>query len=263
MIHPIKCLESRIQNYQSKNFEKTKYGKKLLLLKDTHIGQTCFLIGNGPSLRPEDLTVLHENNIRCFASNRIYNTYDKTNWRTDYLVSEDEYVLEEIQGKLNEMECAYKFIPIHLNWFKNIKIKDAYYFNQSFYDNSISKTFSDNIAHDIVCRGTVITTCAQIAMYMGFKKIYLIGVDHNFSRMTDKDGNLIINNDVKDHYGVEKNADENTKGIFNVDNATQAFIDLRNFANARGVEIYNATRGGKLEVFPRVDFDTLFEKRSY
>ena len=52
---------------------------------------------------------------------------------------------------------------------------------------------------------------------------------------------------------------ENTRGIFNVDNATQAFMDLKEFAEARGVEIYNATRGGKLEVFPRVDFDDLFQ----
>ncbi len=259
MIHPIKSIESKKQAYQTINFEKTKYGKRLSLLRDKFIGQTCFLIGNGPSLRPEDLTVLHNNGIKSFASNRIYNTYDKTLWRTDFLVSEDEFVLEEIQDKVNEMKCDYKFIPIHLNWYKDIKIDNAYYFNQSFYKNGDEKKFSVDIAYDIVCRGTVITTCAQIAMYMGFRKIYLLGVDHNFSRMTDKNGNLIINSNVKDHYGVDKNADENTKGIFNVDNATQAFMDLKEFADVRGVEIYNATRGGKLEVFPRVDFDTLFK----
>ncbi len=259
MINPIKSLKSRKQAYQLKKFEKTRYGKKLSLFRDIYDGQVCFLIGNGPSLKPEDLTVLHNNNIKSFASNRIYNTYDKTPWRTDFLVSEDEYVLEEIKDNINEMVCEYKFIPIHLKWYKNINIKNAIYFNQSFYKAGDSRKFSEDIAHDIVCRGTVITTCAQIAIYMGFKKIYLIGVDHSFSRMTDKNGNLIINNNVKDHYGVEKNADENTKGIFNVDNATQAFMDLKEFANAKGVEIYNATRGGKLEVFPRVNFDTIFK----
>lgn len=261
MIHPIKSLEARKRRYLSQNYKKTKYGKIFASLKDKYSGETCFLIGNGPSLSPEDLTVLHNNNIKTFASNRIYNTYDETPWRTDFLVSEDEYVLEEIQDCINEMECEYKFIPIHLKWYKNINIKNAYYFNQSFYKNGDVKKFSDNISEDIVCRGTVITTCAQIAIHMGFKRMYLVGVDHNFSRMTDKDGNLIINNDVKDHYGVEKNADENTKGIFNVDNATQAFMDLKEFAEARGVEIYNATRGGKLEVFPRVDFDDLFNEK--
>ena len=218
----------------------------------------CFLIGNGPSLRTEDLTVLHNNRIKTFASNRIYNTYDNTPWRTDFFVSEDEYVLDEIQENVNKMECKYKFIPVHLKWYKNIYIPKAIYFNQSFYRDGDEKKFSEEISTDIVCRGTVITTCAQLAIYMGFKKLYLIGVDHNFSRMTDKNGNLIIDNNVKDHYGVEKNADEKTKGLFNIDNATQAFMDLKDFAEERGIKIYNATRGGKLEVFERVDFDKLF-----
>lgn len=260
MIHPIKSMIARNQNRMSKNFEKTKYGKELAKLKNLFEGESAFLIGNGPSLKPEDLTVIHNNGIKSFASNRIYNTYDKTPWRTDFLVSEDEFVLEEIQDNISELDCNYKFIPIHLNWYKGIDINNALYFYQSFFKNGDEKKFSDDIPHEIVCRGTVITTCAQLAIYMGFKKLYLIGVDHNFSRMTDKDGNLIIDNTVKDHYGVEKNADENTKGIFNVDNATQAFMDLKVFAEERGVEIYNATRGGKLEVFERVNFDELFNK---
>lgn len=259
MIHPVKSYIARKQKYQANHFWKTKYGKKLSELKNKYDGQTCFLIGNGPSLRTEDLSVIHNNDVRCFAANRIYNTYDKTDWRTDFLVCEDGYVLEEIQNNVNAMDCEYKFIPMYLNWDKDIIIDNAFYFNQSFFPDSSGRCFSEDITHDIICRGTVITTCAQIAIYMGFKKMYLIGVDHNFSRMTDKNGNLIINNGVKDHYGVEKNADENTKGIFNVDNATQAFMDLRKFAEAKGVEIYNATRGGKLEVFDRVDFDSLFK----
>lgn len=260
MIHPIKSVVAHRQNWQSKSFEKTKCGKELAKLKSLFEGEAAFLIGNGPSLCPEDLTIIHNNGIKSFASNRIYNTYDKTHWRTDFLVSEDEFVLKEIQDNISKMDCKYKFIPIHLNWYKGISIENATYFYQSFYKAGDQKKFSDDISHEIVCRGTVITTCAQIAIYMGFKKLYLIGVDHNFSRMTDKDGNLIIDNTVKDHYGVEKNADENTKGIFNIDNATLAFMDLKEFAEERGVEIYNATRGGKLEVFERVDFDTLFNK---
>ena len=260
MIHPIKSVVSRNQNQMSMNFEKTKYGKKLAALKNIHEGEAAFLIGNGPSLRPEDLTAIYNNRIKSFASNRIYNTYDKTPWRTDYYVSEDAYVLDEIKDRVNLLDCDYKFIPIYLNWDRDIKIKNALYFYQSFYKNGSGKKFSDEIPHEIVCRGTVITTCAQIAIYMGFKKLYLIGVDHNFSRMTDKNGNLIIDKSVKDHYGVEKNADEKTKGIFNIDNATQAFMDLKDFAEERGVEIYNATRGGKLEVFERVNFDDLFVK---
>lgn len=32
----------------------------------------------------------------------------------------------------------------------------------------------------------------------------------------------------------------------------------RRYAETHGIKIYNATRGGELEVFERVDFDSLF-----
>ena len=57
-LHPIKSLIARRQSYLSKNFEKSKYGKKLIKLKDIHKGERCFLIGNGPCLKSEDLTTL-------------------------------------------------------------------------------------------------------------------------------------------------------------------------------------------------------------
>lgn len=58
MIHPIKSLEARHQNYLSGHFAKSKYGKAIAALKGIHNGESCFIIGNGPSLRAEDLTIL-------------------------------------------------------------------------------------------------------------------------------------------------------------------------------------------------------------
>ena len=262
-MNPIKSLIAKRQNYLTENFDTSKYGKKLKALKSTQTGKKCFVIGNGPSLRTDDLTTLKENGIATFAANRIYNTFEGTSWRPTYYVCEDEFILEDIQGKINELDFKYKFIPINFNWYKNINIDNAYYFYQTF-DKSLQQGgarpdfFSEDISKYIPCRGSVITTCVQLAVYMGFSEIYLIGVDHSFSRMTDKNGNLIVDNNVKDHFGNQKNADENTNGIFNIDAATQSFIDIKSFCEKNNVKVYNATRGGKLEVFPRVDFDNLF-----
>lgn len=255
----LRSIEARMQNYQYKNFEKTRYGKKLLKFKDIHKGEKCFIIGNGPSLRPEDLTMIHNAGIPSFAANRIYNTYDKTDWRPTYYFSEDHNVLAEIRENVEKYIEAPRFIPIYLKWYKNLAVKNAVYFKQILGETFTPDCITDDITSGVPCRGTVAVTCAQFAMYMGFKEIYFIGVDHNFSRMTDKDGNLIIDATVKDHYGDVKNADENTKGIFNVDNATLSFMHLKDFADARGVKIFNATRGGKLEVYPRVDLDEFFK----
>ena len=55
--------EAHKQNWQACHFEKTKIGRQLLKYKNLHQGEKCFIIGNGPSLRAEDLQKLYENGI--------------------------------------------------------------------------------------------------------------------------------------------------------------------------------------------------------
>ena len=47
--------------------------------KDLYQGKRCFIIGNGPSLKADDLDCLK--NEYTFAANRIYEILDKTDWR--------------------------------------------------------------------------------------------------------------------------------------------------------------------------------------
>ena len=170
----------------------------------------------------------------------------------------EESYIKKVKDKIEEFPIKYKFIPIQLNWYKNIKLNSVTYYNSKV--PTSDEKASDDMAEFSILNGTVTGFFIQMAVYMGFKNIYLIGVDHNFSRMTDKNGNLIVDNNVKDHFGNQKNSDENTKGIYNIDYATQTYIDLKRFCDKKGVKVFNATRGGKLEVYPRVDFDSLFNK---
>lgn len=257
-MHPLKSLNARYQGYIHEHFARTKYGKAIAKMKGIHNGESCFIIGNGPSLKSEDLTILKKNNIITFGANRIYNIFDKTDWRPTYYACEDEYICIDIKEKIEKLPIKFKFIPINLKWYKNININSAIYYNAKPASENIRA--SDNLAEYSVLNGTVTGFFIQLAVYMGFKKIYLIGIDHNFSRMTDKDGNLIIDKNARDHFGNQKNADKNTKGIYNIDQATQTYINLKEFCYKQNVEIFNATRGGKLEVYPRVDFDSLFNK---
>ena len=41
--------------------------ERLLSLKNTHQGESCFIIGNGPSLKAQDLEALKNNHIFSFA----------------------------------------------------------------------------------------------------------------------------------------------------------------------------------------------------
>ena len=113
--------------YQQAHFDKTKYGKRLTAYKGKYAGKRCFLIGNGPSLRAEDLTKLHESGEVTFAFNRIYNIFDKTPWRPTFYISQDEKMLAGCADIVSKLQGAEKFIPIQLKWWNDIAINNAIY----------------------------------------------------------------------------------------------------------------------------------------
>lgn len=252
-------IEARVQNIEAHTFEKTKYGKRLALMKDSHKGERCFVIGNGPSLQVEDLDKLYKSGIITFATNRIFKVFEKTDWRPTYYVSEDILLMRDAQSIIQKMEVKGRFIPINLKWYEGVDIPNADYFYIE-YQEPMKENFglSVDIPHSIRCRGTVTTTCLQLAIYMGFSEIYLIGVDHNFAKMFDKNGNVVIDNTIKNHF-----VDDYDKGIvdqgFHVDEATEAYMDIERLSRKmKTFRVYNATRGGKLEVYERINLDSIF-----
>lgn len=101
--------------YQQSHFSRTKYGKQLASYKRKFAGKRCFLIGNGPSLRAEDMTRLHEAGEITFAFNRIYNIFDQTPWRPNFYISQDEKMLAGCADAVCGLKADAKFIPIQLN----------------------------------------------------------------------------------------------------------------------------------------------------
>ena len=145
-----RAVVARLQKWQSAHFEKTKDGKKLRTLKGRHKGQKCFVIGNGPSLQAHDLQILHDNRIKTFATNRIYNIFPQTDWRPTYYVSEDANVLRGVQKEASAIVADAKFVPINLKWFEDIRIDDATYFFMD-YKSPLDKEYglSLDISHRI------------------------------------------------------------------------------------------------------------------
>lgn len=250
-----------VQPFILRNFEKTKEGKRIKQYKNKYMGERCFFIGNGPSLKVDDLLVLQERKEITFAFNRIYNIFEDTPWRPDFYISQDEKMLSGCYDILDQLNLQVKFIPIQLKWYYGINVHDAVYFNMNWKqaDNPQHFYFGDNAAHEIYCANTVMYTAAQLAFYMGFKEIYLIGVDHHFHISQNNKGEIIIDNTVKDYFTDNYNTDKDKLYIPNTEKSTLTYIAMKEQCERRGVQIYNATRGGKLEVFPRVAFDKLFE----
>ena len=203
---------------------------------------------------------MYENNEITFAFNRIYNIFDETKWRPTFYISQDEKMLGGCVEIVDELDLPVKFIPIQLHWYHGINIHDALYFNMNWQtlDNPKDYLFSDNVAHEVASASTGMYTAAQFAVYMGFEEIYLIGVDHHFQISQNNAGEIIVDNTVKDYFSEKYNEDKSQLYIPNTERSTLTYIAMKKHCENKKVKVFNATRGGKLEVFPRIDFDKLF-----
>ena len=257
-------IQSRfVRPWQQKHFEKTKYGRKISKYKNKYAGQRCFIVANGPSLRAEDLDLLHNRGEITFGMNRIYKLFDQTRWRPTYYVCEDEMIANGQQAEINALKAQEKFIPIEICWWHDVKIENACYFHLNYVENErFPLGFSTDCAHQIDCRGTVTCSCMQLAAYMGFKEIYLLGVDHNYQKTIDINGNVVVDPNAKDYFCEGYDSDIKEIVVHDMGNNTRAYMDAKKYCDSTAgkTTIYNATRGGKLEVFPRVSFDTVMEQ---
>ena len=254
----LKSIDARLKGLKINHFDRTKNGRLLKKYKDMYAGRRCFIIGNGPSLTAADLKTVQEHNEISFAFNRIYNIFEDTDWRPTYYISQDQKMLSGCVSEVNQLIHSTKFIPIEFEWYDNIHVDNATFFHIVNRDMDNYPDFSEDISKCIVNSKTVVYTAIQIAVYMGIKEIYLIGVDHHFHTSINSKGEIIVDPTAKDYFSEKYNQDKEQLYIPNTDLSTLTFVAAKRYADAHGIKIFNATRGGKLEVFDRVDFDTLF-----
>lgn len=251
-------IKNRFRDFKRNHLFLFPEGRVLKSLKSIHSGNRCFIIGNGPSLNPEDLTRLHNANEITFAFNRIYHIFKETIWRPTYYISQDEKMLVGSITEVNTLKARYKFIPIEMQYYYGIHLSDITPFHISAKNDVTRPAFSEDIVCSVENSMTVVYTAIQFAIYMGIREIYLIGVDHHFHTSKNANGDIIVDPTAKDYFSEAYNNDKESLYIPNTDLSTQTFIAARDYAIQHGIKIYNATRGGKLEVFERKDFDSLF-----
>jgi hypothetical protein len=223
--------------------------RHLRSLKGIHSGR-CFIIGNGPSLRNSDLRRLMEFGETTFACNSLIKLFGEIPFTPTYYFAQDNKIILDNKEEITNY-TGTRFVKAH--YAKRYHIKGVTYYNMLFPQNPIG--FSNDI-HKVVYSGQTVTySMIQFAAYMGFKEIYLIGVDCNYSL-----GNSVI---TKDSYFDARLYNSNRAyAAPEVDTNLKAYARAKEVCEQQGIKIYNATRGGKLEIFERVDLDTIFNNKN-
>jgi len=262
----IRYIKSEIELSKAKKaYDESGFSMNIKRLKNTHFGERCFIIGNGPSLSPNDLDKLK--NEYTFASNRIFLMYGKTDWRPTYYLCQDRQMLRSCTDYYGN--CKEKVIlGFQALRDYNISVPGADYFLQDsrFVEKSASEIpFSEDVSERVYDGCSITYTAIQIAVYMGFKEIYLLGVDHSYSKTLDKNLRIIDNDTVKKDYfdntyqDVFKQYEKmgKTFGAAPIITISNAYKSAKQYCDQNNIIIRNVTRGGKLEIFERENLDCL------
>lgn len=221
-----------------------------------HCNQACVVIGNGPSLRVEDLTKLHELGIPTFACNRVHLVFDQTPWRPTYYFMSDPKLIKQYSGEFQGVPDNCRFFP---KLYRDV-IRHGRFYNVLPFDYEHEGRFSLNAAKGVYPAASVTTEMIQFAYYMGFAEIYLIGVDFSYNVSNVLSGNTYAYQDEKNYFIPGYLKPGEIADLPNINANLLGFHAAREAIEKQKRIICNATRGGKLEVFERVNLDELFEK---
>ncbi|MEQ8821106.1 MAG: DUF115 domain-containing protein [Sumerlaeia bacterium] len=229
--------------------------------RNRHEGERCFIMGGGPSLKKIDPTFLKSE--ITFGVNGVFLIFDWLGFQPDYYAVEDRLVFEDrwndIRKFVTKPECFFS-IQFACPQFD----RPNHHYLRSIYDFDPAAgfpRFSEDVSKVVWIGGTVTYVCMQLAFYMGFQEVYLIGMDHNYARPdhVQAEGNVWTS------HGEDPNhfhPDYFGKGYRwhdpKVDRMETAYRKAKDVFEAHGRKIYNATAGGQLEVFERVNYNDLF-----
>jgi hypothetical protein len=228
--------------------------RNLAALKDVHRGERCFIIGNGPSLRQTDLTKLR--NEFTFGLNRIYLLFPELGFSTTYLVSTNDLVIEQCRDEMLALP-----IPKFLTWRSRKFFADSPSSIQLptfLYTTYTGPRFARRAAGRLWEGATVTFVALQLAYHMGFSQVNLIGVDHNFVTKGDANKTVTSDGDDPNHFAPNYFGKGFRWQLPDLETSERAYRMAKAAYAADRREVRDATVGGKLTVFPKVNYLSLF-----
>lgn len=226
--------------------------KRLKELKDKYLNQRCFIVCTGPSLTFEDLELIK--NEYTFGMNSILNVLDKTEWRPTFYGIQDWHVYEKMIDYVLNTSIENIFIGSRICDKKYTIPQQAYIFPQNLYGHEYMRgykadyKFSDNITSNVYDGFSITYSLIQIANYMGFKEIYLLGCDCSYAA-----------DPSKQHFVSSGVIDSNAYLMGMLQN--EAYKEAYKYSLENSMKVFNATRGGYLEIFERVKLEDVIKNK--
>jgi len=222
--------------------------------KDLHKGQRCVIACNGPSLNDVDMDLLRGEIV--FGLNR---GYMKNKLPMTYQVAVNLNVLHQWGEKIVDYhflgdgawDVIPTFIPHGLDEFWHPHVYGL------LFGPPEERFFSTDIDRPIYQGHTVSFVALQIAYYMGFSDVIMVGMDHHYPRAEGHPTNTPIESKGPDtdHFHSEYFPVGSTWETPNLGRSEEAYRMALEAYTAAGRQVVNASTFSRCDVFPRVSLE--------
>ena len=225
--------------------------RRLADLKNIHEGERCFILGNGPSLAKMDLQPLRAE--KTFGANRIYLLFSRLGFSTTYYAAVNTLVIEQAREEIRQLD-----MPKFLTWRGRRWVggDPRVVFLDSDYTDPPS--FARTVTGRVFEGSTVTYVALQLAFHMGFEEVILIGVDHAFSSPGRPNTTVVSAGDDPDHFSPQYFGKGFRWQLPDLVASERAYRLAKQAFESDGRRVLDGTIGGKLQVFPKVDYHRLF-----
>ena len=216
--------------------------------KNRHANAKAVILCNGPSLLKVDFDLLQRQGVFCFGLNKINLLFDKTTFRPHCVVSVNPLVLEQNTPFYNQTD-----LPLFLDSHATPFVKGRP--NVGFLHSNAFPVFARDCSVSLFQGYTVTFVAMQLAFYMGFRQVALVGADHTFAVKGPANKTVVSGEKDESHFDPNYFAGGMQWQLPDLFKSEVAYTMARDMFAAYGGQVVNATVGGKLEVFNRVPLE--------
>lgn len=224
-----------------------RHRPRLEAFHNRHAGEDCFIIGNGPSLNKMELHRLNEYSL--FGMNKIQLIFERQPLDLSYHVCVNPLVIEQSLDDFRRLDCP-SFLAFQ-NCPRQVQESNDFQF---LYSAGAPVCFRESILEPLNEGWTVTFVALQVAYYMGFRRVFLVGVDHNFVAKGKPNEVQVMEGDDASHFDTKYFGGQKWQ-LPDLEGSELAYRMARFFYERDGRQILDATVDGKLEVFPKIPLE--------
>lgn len=219
--------------------------RRILRWANSHAGEKALIFCNGPSLNHVDFSMVHESGIFIFGLNKINLLFERTTLRPNVIVAVNPLVIQQ-----NAEFYSHTEIPL----FMDIKGRTSVPNRSTVHfllTTGPAGTFSTNVVKGVNQGNTVTFVAFQLAYYMGFKFVGIVGADHNFATKGPPNAIVVSADNDENHFDSKYFAGGALWQLPDLI-ASEYHYQIADFIYRRdGRKVYNCTVGGQLDLFER------------